>query len=359
MKPRITARTQLIPSRRVGYHCVEMQLAPPWLWQRLASVCALAVLSLPATTAAQTQAYDPLATVENQPVEPHDLAALDKERQRFIPTYVYTPVQESPAPVVVFSLGLARTRDDFQYLARHWATRGYAVVFVQHPGSDASVWRDKPLAEQEEAVKRAASTMNLLFRTKDIPAVLDQLDRWNSTADHALQGRLDLDRVGISGHAFGAQTAQALGGQLWGKHKKSFADPRVKAAVLFSPLGPRHGKRQATFSAVRIPWLIITGTRDTSQWGAIDPQSRLKLFPALPPGDKYELVLHGAEHSAFSDHLLSDDAAPRNPNHHPAILALSTAFWDANLRQDEAARAWLNGDGPRAVLEPDDRWQTK
>jgi hypothetical protein len=41
------------------------------------------------------------------------------------------------------------------------------------------------------------------------------------------------------------------------------------------------------------------------------------------------------------------------------IRALSTAFWDAYLRNDKEAKAWLDGDGPKSVLEPDDRWQTK
>jgi hypothetical protein len=76
-------------------------------------------------------------------------------------------------------------------------------------------------------------------------------------------------------------------------------------------------------------------------------------------GSAYELVLHDAEHSAFTDRALPGDSGPRNPNHHRAILALSTAFWDAYLKADPAARAWLDGVGPRTVLESNDRWQTK
>ncbi|MEO0016745.1 MAG: hypothetical protein RLZZ522_28, partial [Verrucomicrobiota bacterium] len=36
-----------------------------------------------------------------------------------------------------------------------------------------------------------------------------------------------------------------------------------------------------------------------------------------------------------------------------------TAFWDAHLNQDAAAATWLDGPGPRSVMEPDDRWQRK
>jgi hypothetical protein len=39
------------------------------------------------------------------------------------------------------------------------------------------------------------------------------------------------------------------------------------------------------------------------------------------------------------------------------MLALSTAFWDAYLRGDADALAWLNGDGPRSVMETQDRRQ--
>jgi hypothetical protein len=69
------------------------------------------------------------------------------------------------------------------------------------------------------------------------------------------------------------------------------------------------------------------------------------------------LVLQDAEHSVFTDRPLPGDQEPRNPNHHRAVLALSTAFWDAYLRGDTQALAWLNGSGPRSVLKSDDQWQ--
>lgn len=48
---------------------------------------------------------------------------------------------------------------------------------------------------------------------KFLADVLDRLAEWNAAADHALAGRLDLHRVGMSGHSFGAQTTQAVSGQ--------------------------------------------------------------------------------------------------------------------------------------------------
>ena len=127
-----------------------------------------------------------------------------------------------------------------------------------------------------------------------------------------------------------------------------------------SPSSPRNvGDLRQVFGHVTIPWLLMTGTKDVAQIGGADLASRLAVFPALAPGGKYELLLDGAEHSAFSERALPGDREQRNPNHHRAILAISTAFWDTWLRDNADARAWLDGDGPLSVLEKADRWQRK
>ena len=308
---------------------------------------------------AAVPAYDPLAVAAQGQPQPLDLTINDLERQREIPIHIYMPAGQMPAPVILFSHGLGGSRQGNSFMGRHWAARGYVAVFVQHPGSDTSVWQDKPKAERMRAMRRAASAKNFLLRVKDIPAVLEQLERWNATAGHSLSGRLDLKRIGMSGHSFGAVTTQAVSGQKTALANFTFTDPRIKATVAFSPSTPRRGDAKQAFGGVNIPWLLMTGTKDTALIGNADLESRLAVYPALPPGGKYELVLDKAEHSAFTDRALPGDMEPRNPNHHRAILALSTAFWDAWLKDDPAARAWIDGDGPRSVLEKNDRWQRK
>lgn len=51
--------------------------------------------------------------------------------------------------------------------------------------------------------------------------------------------------------------------------------------------------------------------------------------------------------------------ASGNPNHHRAILAITTAFWDSYLRDDAEAKKWLDSDAVRGVLEKADQWQKK
>jgi hypothetical protein len=126
-----------------------------------------------------------------------------------------------------------------------------------------------------------------------------------------------------------------------------------------SPSTPQRGDAKTVFADVRTPWLLMTGTKDIAPVGGQTLESRLAVFSALPAGNKFQLVLENAEHSAFTDRSLPGDQQPRNPRHHPAILAISTAFWDAYLRDDPSAKAWLTGDGPRRILQPADRWETK
>ena len=104
----------------------------------------------------------------------------------------------------------------------------------------------------------------------------------------------------------------------------------------------------------------MTGTHDKGLIGGATPETRQAVYPALPAGDKYELVLNDAEHTAFNERGLPGDTKPRNPNHHRAIKAISTAFWDTYLREDKQAKAWLTTDEEvRSVLQTKDRWQTK
>jgi predicted dienelactone hydrolase len=310
-----------------------------------------------AVGAARAEGYDPLAVVDTTVAKRVDLTVHDAARNRAIPVRVYLPANTAPAPVVLFSHGLGGTRAGSAYLGRHWSARGYVAVFLQHPGSDDSVWRGQPLGKRMSALNKAASLENLLLRVRDVPAVLDQLAAWNADTNHLLAGRMDMKKVGMSGHSFGAVTTQAVSGEQLPWSGQRFTDPRIKAAIAFSPSTPKAGSAAQAFGSVKIPWMLMTGTKDLAPVGGADMASRPGVYPALHGAPKYEVVLHDAEHLAFTDRALPGDRAPRNPNHHRVILALSTAFWDAYLRGDAEALAWLNGPGPRRVMEPDDQWR--
>ncbi|TWU35042.1 alpha/beta hydrolase family protein [Novipirellula artificiosorum] len=319
----------------------------------------LAVVHLVCILSTDAAEYDPLGVPDSFQAETLDWTVRDEARSRDIPIKAYLPATRTSQPVVLFSHGLGGSREGCSYLGKHWSARGYVAVFLQHPGSDDSVWKDTSLLKRMSAMREAASAENFRLRVQDVSAVLDQLSRWNDLPSHKLEGRLDLEHVGMSGHSFGAQTTQAVSGQSAGVFGSRFAEPRIQAAIALSPSSPRRGDVAKAFGSVKIPWLVMTGTQDKAMIGNQTVASRLEVFPALPPGDKFELVLHNAEHSAFGDRRLPGETQTRNSNHHRVVLGLSTAFWDAYLRADDSAKQWLVGAGPSGLLQPNDRWQTK
>lgn len=283
----------------------------------------------------------------------------DAQRNRELPLRAYLPADEAPQPVVLFSHGLGGSRDNNQYLGKHLATRGYVAIFLQHPGSDEAVWKGKRVGKIMAAMRQAANGQNLKLRCEDVAVVVSQLKHWNADGEHALHGRMQPDRVGVSGHSFGAHTVQAVLGQAFPLVGTPFKTTGLRAGIAYSPSAPARGDPGRAFRKIDKPLMLMTGTKDDSPIGSQTPDSRLKVFPALPKSiARYELVLDGAQHLAFSDRktnrLLS---SRRNPNHHRVILALSTAFWDAHLRDDAEARAWLHGSGPRELMESGDRWR--
>ena len=304
----------------------------------------------------QGKAYDPLDTFES--IETLDWAIKDKSRNRSIPLKFYFPEGKTNSPVILFSHGLGGSRNGCSYLGKHWAGRGYVAVFMQHIGSDESVWKDVGPLRRMFTLKKAASYKNFMLRVHDVSAVLDRLEKLNLKSDSTLSGKLNLSRVGMSGHSFGALTTQAVSGEKI-HLSVNLTERRIKAAMPLSPGSRKMISPDEAFGEVSIPWLLMTGTHDLASIGGQTIDSRLAVFPALPQGNHYELVLNKAEHSAFNDKAFSKDKLPRNPNHLRVILGLSTAFWDAYLRNDAEARSWLNGDSPRKIMEKQDRWQKK
>lgn len=314
------------------------------------------LLLTPVFAAEKSNLYDPLK-VPDIKIASVTYEVTDASRNRTLPLRVYLPESTKPAPVILFSHGLGGSRDNNPYLGNHWAKRGYVVVFVQHPGSDESVWKSEPALQRMRAMKKAASLENVIARGNDIPFVIDTLTAWNKELKHALNGRMNLDAIGMSGHSFGANTTQSVAGQVLFGKKHSFTEPRIDAAVMMSPGPPAIGDPAKAFGEIKIPCLLLTGTEDDSPIGNQTPEDRLKVFPHLQKAPAWQVVFDGADHMDFGQRSLKGKEI-KGTRYHQAILALSTAFWDATLKKDPAANIWLRGNEARSVLETKDVWQT-
>ncbi len=284
--------------------------------------------------------------------------SVDTARGRTVPIKVYHTAAGDPKPVILFSHGLGGSREGNPYLGNHWAENGYVVVFVQHPGSDRSVWESVAPAERMTAMKEAAGLKAMLDRLGDIPFVLDQLEKWQVDEAHPLFGKLDLEHIGMSGHSFGAVTTMGLTGRKY-FGDKDFSESRIDAFLAMSPQPGKGIAPEKAFGQLKSPILCMTGTEDASPIdGSLQPDSRRDVYRAFPDGDKFQLVLYGAEHSAFGE---GERLRGQNPDHHPVILEISTRFWNAYLKDDEGSKAWLQSTAPAKVngFDPKDVWEWK
>ncbi len=267
---------------------------------------------------------------------------IDEVRHRPVPARIYDPpTGDGPVPVIIFSHGLGGTRNGYEYLGRHWAGHGYVSVHIQHEGSDDAVWRGS--RQPFKAMQRAAfDPANAINRPKDVSFAIDQMERINREAG-PLQGRLDLDHIGVAGHSFGAYTTLASVGQSISR-SRTLADPRIRAAIPMSaPVPDRPGvKLDNVYRQINVPVFHMTGTHDDSPIGNTSPKQRRLPFDHGAGRPCYLLILKDADHMAFADHGAA--------NYHELICAGSTAFWDAYLKDDAPARVWLAEGGFKDAL---------
>lgn len=279
----------------------------------------------------------------------------DSARKREVPVKIYLPKGAGPFPVVIFSHGLGGSRENYEYLGRWWAGCGYASVHLQHAGSDDTVWKNAPPAERGRALTASVlNVVNALNRLHDVCFVLDELARQGPP----LQGRLDLSRVGMSGHSFGGWTTMAIAGQTLGPGHGTMADKRVKAAVQMSAPASALQLREHSLDPITIPLLHLTGTLDDSPIGETKAAERRKLFDGMTRAETGLIIFNGADHMTFADPLNGprfrpSAAADHNPEFQRLICLATTAWWDAWLRENEPAKRWLTDGGLKAALGSD------
>jgi predicted dienelactone hydrolase len=257
---------------------------------------------------------------------------------RPVPVKIYAPEKGAgPFPVIVFSHGLGGTREAYEYLGRHWASHGYVVAHVQHEGSDDQVWKGKEhpgvaLAEAARDVRAAVA------RPLDVKFALDQLTALNHQPG-PFQNRLDLNAAGIAGHSFGGWTTLAVAGQVF--RTGSLADPRFKAGIAMSAAVEQRRDPDKSYGSIRIPLLHMTGTLDDSPIGETKATERRIPFDHIHGADQYQVIFAGGDHMVFAGQRLRGAASGKDPLFHDLILQSTTAFWDAYLKNDAAAKAWL------------------
>jgi predicted dienelactone hydrolase len=281
----------------------------------------------------------------------------DAARGRALPVRLRWPDGTGPCALVLHSHGLGGNRNGAGVWGEAWSKAGFAVLHLQHPGSDTEVVREGGVP----ALRRAASAEQLRARVADAAFALDEIGRRAQRGD-APFARLRLDAIGMSGHSFGAITVQALAGQRSARPGDG-TDPRIRAFVAFSPSLGRGLDPKEQFARVTRPFLAVTGSHDGDplqhrKTGA----DRAQVYDALPPGRRALLWIDGADHATFGGGRgaeLSRRAARLLDRHPDAVrdeavhqerIARVSAHWWRHTLLGEPMRA-------PAGLGANDRWR--
>lgn len=284
----------------------------------------------------------------------------DTSRGREIPVKIYFPdfkdSKMTACPVIIFSHGLGGTREGYEYLGRHWASRGYISVHLQHIGTDDSVWRENREGSQpmKNMRKAAFDPKNAINRVDDVRFTIDRLEAMNKT-DKTFRGMIDMNRIGAAGHSYGANTSMMIAGQKAAVNTglgRSFADPRIKAVIAMSAPVPKIKSRlDDIYSSIIIPVMHMTGTKDDSPVADTKASERRLPFDHTTAPDQYLIIFKDGDHMIFSGRtrLIPGDE-DKDALFQEYIKTASTAFWEAYLNNDGSAKKWLKGGGLKGFL---------
>ncbi|MGA7937888.1 MAG: alpha/beta hydrolase [Kovacikia sp.] len=283
-------------------------------------------------------------------------------------------------PVIVISHGLGSDRTTFAYLAQHLASYGFAVLLPEHSGSNAKQFE----ALLKGVANELAEPNEFIDRPLDITFLLNEIEQ-QAITNPALQGRLDLNQVGVIGQSFGGYTALALGGApinlpelqsgcrdlantlnlslllqcralLLGRTSTDLHDSRVKAVIALNPFTSQVFG-QTSLNQIQIPTMIVSGNGDTVAPALLE---QIQPFTEFFPKDKYLVLMEGGTHFSFlsggsqSGTTVSLPVEVSGPN--PAIArryinALSVAFFTTYLTKKSDYRPYLSASYTNDISE--------
>lgn len=249
-------------------------------------------------------------------------------------------------PVIIWSHGLGGSRDGASFISRYLASHGYVVVHMQHRGTDSLLWEGKkghPWDIIRNTTIPRSATLNRFY---DVPFLLDQLSAWFEAREE-VNDIADLSCLGMSGHSFGAMTTQAMLGMMFPDESgklRSFKEPRFKAGILYSPVPIQHvalDDPEDIYGSIDRPLFFMTGTDDDSPVEGFGYEQRLVVHEHSGHDDKQLLVLDGGDHMIYNGSRGKLGQHPNRAQHEIVIKTSALIYWDAYLKNDEAAKAWL------------------
>jgi dienelactone hydrolase len=261
---------------------------------------------------------------------------------------VTAPTTGSNLPIILLSHGggLANFLTSYRSagpLVEFWASHGFVVIQPTH------------LTSRGLLLDSATPGFPLFWesRVNDMKQILDQLDLIEDAVPQ-IEGRLDRNRVAVTGHSFGGQTAAMLLGADFVDDdgtKVRVPDARVKAGILLASTGAGGDHlteasarfaclRTAGFADMTTPTLVVVGDKDFT-WELSSKGADYHTDPyTYGPGSKSVLTLFGGEHLLGG--VTGFDAAgttDEDPERVAVIQRLSLAYLQSTLYDDDPS--WI------------------
>lgn len=248
-------------------------------------------------------------------------------------------------PVILLSHLVSGNKDNFPELVRRWAGQGYLVIQPNHYD-----WAPSYVRPQRMELSRFPE------RTADLTFILNNLKSIEEKVPD-LKGRIDSQTVGCSGFLIGAHSAGLLSGirLFYPDRELSLKDQRIKAAVLLSPQGTGQGLTERSWLEIDIPMLVVAGSESSSRRTNNPPEWRCEPFIFAPPGEKYLLFMKDL--SGYYGGLTF--GGPRDDALAQPIISVTSAFWDAFLKHDAAAKALLKAGLDKSAWPKVERFEGK
>jgi len=290
----------------------------------------------------------------------------DAFQKRSVPMQVHIPKTGGPFPIVVVSHGAGGNLETHFAQAQHLASHGYAVVCVEHVGSNTERLK-RNLYVIENLNQMVRDPNEILGRPKDIRFAVDQCFDWNKSHS-ILRGRLDTTHIGVLGHSFGAYTTMVVCGMRpaldWleppiapGKGLgPDLSDRRVMCGVALSPQGADEPFFvRESFASLRVPLMGISGSEDKQQ-GGLPPINRYNAFDLWPPnrGLHRFVWLANAHHLDFTDSTGAQQRGIRSANRNDVqkiVRASTLLFFDMHLKSNSTATSEPSTQGLQKYLQ--------
>ncbi len=276
---------------------------------------------------------------------------------RAVPYKIYRPeiLSDASYPVVIWSHGLGGTRDGAGFIGRHLAAQGYIHIHIQHDGTDDSLWRGMPGHPWDNIRKATIPWETVRNRYLDVHYALKSLDVMNAQ-DPFYKGKLDMGRMGMSGHSFGALTTQIMAGQPAGRGTyEDLSSDRFVSGILYSPI-PTFAHQTGgadNYKHIKIPLLHMTGTHDQSPVENFGYERRIEVFSGAGHDTQHMFVINGGDHMVYNGSRGQLPSHGDIDRHQELIAIIAHAWWDATLKGDRFAYEWLYGDDAQNWLGSD------